>query len=479
MDIFREKYIEDVQSESEYAPTPPPMLVYPNASIDLDPIIWRRRAPTRVLDLYQGGIGSQTESIQAEESSPTPVGPSVEISVPVLLPYIIRNDYEASALWVYSYLLKTLPVDISLFYLQKIHEEGAQYPDEIHYAIKTVLNRPKMLGRVSNSLSLYLPREIREDPLTFFYSSLYWLRQFRSIRSSLLPLLEQITWLDLYLVTSNPYELFPARKLLSYYRDDELYMRFGRIGNHYLSKEYHSKRSQLDSFVAMTLRHFGYVKVISWSRPVRLIYYPPDLSVAPSVGRKFQSDNTSQETNLQELLSRTDLHAMVILRLGIQLYASLPAIKDKNAWQPLIELLEHKAGSFYNQYLMYKTNLETYTTTREPVVVPIEDQSLEAPVDGRAQCQVCKVMRPIGDFSLCGHPICMLCQVLLKSAACPFCGEHFTADNLDVDFLGMINSPLEPAFSMQSAIRQVNDKIKDRVYKFDWSTLTLGLFGLK
>jgi len=442
-------YISEVRKQGRYGPTPPEIIVYPT-NVDLEPIIWRRRSTTYDFEDYQGGFGERSDPIQPDN-----------LIVPWLMPF--QSNTTALEFWIYGYLLKDIPLNLGLAYLQQIYKDRAEYPEEIHYAIKTTLDRPKTIGQIANNLGLYLPRLIRNNPQSFFYKSLYWLRQFRPVRQQLAPILDEISSIDLYLVTPNPYELFPGRKLLSYYRDDQLYHRFGRIGNEYLSKDYLSKRDQLDSFVRFTLNYFGFFEVLNWSRPIRLRYSAKN---SPSI-----------ELSLHEALEQKNYPEILLLRLGIQLYASLPRVHDLEAWEPLIQLLETRAADFYNLYLHYKMN--DFPNIQPAVFEPILDVSFEVPPNEKAECLICNQARPISEFSLCGHPICLICQALTKSAACPICGEHVTADALDSEYIQLLFDPISPSWNFHERIQEIQKEIHERSYKFDWSTKNVSLFGFR
>jgi hypothetical protein len=473
--FFKEKkmdYISEVQRQGKYGPTPPEMIAYPldPSDVDLEPIIWRRRSTTYDFDSYHGGYGQQENSIQLEpersmiNEKDFPTVP--DIKVPWLLPFIIRNDENALKVWIYAYLLNEIPLNPGLYYLEKIHQESATYTEEIHYAIKAILDRPQIAGSIANQLGLYLPKTIRGDPIPFIYESVYWLRQFRSEEPRLSPILDDMTPIDLYLVTPNPYQLFPGRKLLSYYPDDQLYYRFGRIGNEYLSKNYISKRAQLDSFVAMTMKYYGYFKIVNWSRPIQLIF--------------FSNQQKEISLNLNEVFERKDLPPIAILRLGIEVYASWPQIKDPAGWQPFLTFLETHAADFYNLYLNYKLGPPfTENTTKDAIIHSVNETSLEAPLDQKAICQVCRVVRSIDEFSLCGHPICLVCVALLNTASCPFCHEHVTANKLNENFIQMDLESVSTNQDLLKRVDKVREDLVNRTYKFNWSTLNVSLFGLK
>lgn len=451
-------YQQRVRNQEKYAPVPPPF-------IDLNPetpIAWSLRPATWSYDEYKGGFGPHQFSIQVEPISRPPganVGFELEtqpdlagIQAQWLLPDVIQKNYSGLFFWILAYLLQPLDLSLGLFYLDKIAKEGATYPE----IIQSAASSKKSVGELATSLGLYLPKSILGETSKlneFFATSLYWMRKFRSERARLNDLLGKITHTDLYLVTGNPYEHYPGRKLLSYYDDSELYQQFGRIGNKFFPKEYSSKRDQLDGLVAFGLDHFGEIRILSWSRPIRLMY-------------------RSQSLTLDNLDS---IPKLAILRLGIMVQSAWPTIQDKESWTPLLDLLEEESAAFYSAYLSAKEQDLSLKSFGEKMVI-----SLPAPVEeDPSPCLICRRVYPESDFSLCGHPTCLTCQALLGSSKCPFCTEHFTADGISNEFLRSVQRPIPSYLPLKERIKEINLQKQDRLFKFDWANLQITLFGMK
>ena len=461
-------YINLVVDRSKYAPIPPPLIVRPTEATETNPpIAWLPRSAVWSYSNYDGGLGPRKNSIDIDPS-PSRIDRTIGSHAPWLLHDVITGDIAALQVWIVTYLLKSIDPELGVVYLDKIDFEGAAYPEEIQSAIRSVIDDPSTAGLVANQLGLYLPRSARES-LDFFLLSLYWLRKFRPERISLEPLLEKITHTDLYLVTPNPYEHHPGRKLLSYYDDQELYSKFGQIGNQLFPKLYRSKREQLDGLVAFGMRQFGYIRVLSWSRPIRLMYHP-------AVGGR-------SELSLEELLRRREIPRMVLLRLGIEVHSSWPWLRDPEAWRPLISLIDNQANLFYNEYIAAKQRdyaflpglLQEESRPGRETVISLPETQAEPP----KECLVCRLLRPDGDFSLCGHPICLTCQALIRSARCPFCTEHFTADHIEDDFVKLIQDGVPPRQPLQEQVLKVLEASRNRTFRFDWANLNIQLFGIK
>ena len=501
-------FIQAVAEREKYAPVPPPFIVRFDRDVDHPrPIVWLPRSTTWSYEDYDGGVGPHRRSIDVD---PRPDPPGVERSVGphaiwLLSDLVNRND-PAVRTWIISYLLKLVSTDLGVFYLDKIDQDGATYPAVIQESIRTVIDQTGQAGRVANELGLYLPRSTRQS-LDFFFSSLYWLRKFRPERPALERILVEISHTDLYLVPPNVYEHHPARKLLSYYDDQELYLKFGRIGNRLFPKEYSSKKKQLDGLVAFGLDHFGYIEVERWERPIRLKHHP-----------------SGAEFGLDEFLSMKEVPRLLILRLAIQVHASLPWLRDPEAWQPLLSLVDRNSHLFYNDYLVSKQQDELYRPSEErrssleerrssleergyPLEerrssleerrsspeerrYPLEERrsSLEEKVTmtlpeveepGPTECLVCGVVRSDSDFSLCGHPICLICQAMIKSARCPFCTEHFTAEGIRDDFIRLIQDGPVANRDLRDRVLEIFEAAQERLFQFDWANLKVRLFGLK
>lgn len=451
-------FVQAVAEREKYAPVSPPFIV----RFDRDPnqprpIAWFPRSPTWTYEDYDGGIGPHRKSIDIDPRDHHD-GRITNPHAIWLLHDITNNNEPAIETWIVSYLLKSIQKDLGIWYLDKIDQDGATYPNKIQESIRRVIDQTSQAGQVANELGLYLPRSRRQS-LEFFFLSLYWLRKFRPERPGLSRLLEEITHTDLYLMPSNLYEHHPGRKLLSYYDDQELYLKFGRIGNQFFPKDYSSKKEQLDAIVAFGLNHFGHIEVERWERPVRLRYYPGGI-----------------ELQLDELLSTTKMRRLVILRLAIQVHASWPWLRDREIWQPLLSFVDKNSHLFYNEYLISKKQdylLSTEDQEKVTIALPVarEFQSTE--------CLICGIARPDDDFSLCGHPVCLICQALFKSARCPFCTEHFTAEGIRDDFIRLVKDGPDTNRDLRDRVLQILEESRERIFQFDWSNLQIQLFGLK
>ena len=365
-----------------------------------------------------------------------------------------------------SYSIPNL--ELGTRYLNQMVRDGVEYNVEILNSI------------ADNSIDgLYIPRNLILPALDsnesmskkeFFLDSIYWLRYLRSEKIRL----DDLTWIDLYLVGSNPFERYSARKLLSYYNDKELYLKFGKIGKFLFPKTYSSKRTQLDGIVAFCLQPFGYFTVLNWSRPIKLEYHS---SVVPLESEKIQNFELSDLTlNFGLSLDQESPKFMPLLRLGIQIEACWPLITDKEAWMPFIDMINSNSHLLHEEY---KKGLSFPSEEKKKRVTVILSDNFESYEQIYNTCLLCLHNRPLGDFSLCGHGTCMTCQSLLGTAKCPFCTEHFTADNLNDEYVKILQSDLgnSSKLLLQDKIRQMTALKSDRSFKFDWSNVDVTIFS--
>lgn len=467
-------FVKAVAEREKYAPVPPPFIVRFDRDPDQPrPIAWLPRSSTWSYKDYDGGLGPHRRSIDieptkkilgAESGLVSEAGRVVGPHAIWLLPDIIDENDPAVKTWILSYLLKLVDKDLGIWYLDKIDQDGATYPAVIQESIRRVIEQTSQAGQVANELGLYLPRSTRQS-LDFFFLSLYWLRKFRPERPALSRLLEEISHTDLYLIPSNLYEHHPGRKLLSYYDDQELYLKFGRIGNKFFPKNYSSKKEQLDAIVAFGLEHFGYLEVERWERPVRLRFHPGGTRSIPGT-----------ELQLDELLAATGIPRLIILRLAIQVHASWPWLRDREVWEPLLSFVDGNSHLFYKDYLTSKQQDHLFSSEDQDKVMITLPMARESQA---TECLVCGTSRPDSDFSLCGHPICLICQALFKSARCPFCTEHFTAEAIRDDFIQLVRSGPSSNRDLQARVLQILEESRSRIFQFDWANLQVQLFGLK
>lgn len=422
-----------ILERDKYSVQPPPDIL--ESFTDNPPVVVFRQLPTRDLKDYHGGIGKYGSDNTESTISETNI----------------------TRLWLHAYLLSSLSLKSGTIYLQHIAKDDAQYPPQVLEVIRSITTSPSISNVVDHAqrLKFYIPRELflpnLDNPenisaLEFFVNNIYWLRYQRTHLSF------GLKDIDLYLVTANPFERYPARKLLSYYDDYELYYTLGRQGNLFYPKVYSSKRSQLDGLVMFKLMNFGYFTVYNWTRPIKLLYhtFPEYRLVAEIIS-----------LDLTYALEHYHKFAKPLLRLAIQIQSSLPLVKDLESWSPLLnlvpelkELYNHNTGPYLP---------ESTTVDNSRYIVPVEQVY--------STCLLCEQVRDDGDFSLCGHGTCIVCQGILGSAQCPFCNEHFTADNINDEFINVLNSDgFDSARqSLLDKVRYINNLKADRTIKFDWA----------
>lgn len=458
-------WIKRVRQQGKYAPPPPPIIVA--SSEGEKGYAHYRRAPTYDLEDYKDGYGEifvpQLNGKAIPIAKENPVDQSL-----ALTDNFWQNPAGSPKIWteILAYLLtQRVSLVNGSYYLERIYSTGLSFPSEIQKVLLETGEvwaksgkRPEqelvLFGEASNRLQLYLPKHLHMNKglAYFFFSSLYWLRHRASLKDvSDLPRTLQ----DLYLVTANPFDRHPARKLLSYYNDTELYSQFGRSDEYLFPKIYASKREQLDGIVAFSLAQYGYYSVKSWSRPIRLLWNLPTKSVSS------RSDVVSQEVSLEDVMRNPNLPAK---RLAIQVESSWPWLKDKEAWLPFLNW----------------ANIQTHFTedlrSMEHVDrVPDGMTSLE---DNFNYCMVCHTQRIDRDFALCGHPVCAVCQPLtVDPVKCPFCKEHFVCDSIDDLFINRIrDSPsIKSSIDLRENIQQAILEKNNRKYSFDWASFSVSL----
>jgi hypothetical protein len=517
-----ENYLNTVFNFSKYAPQPPPDIIRKDeAGPDWDrpynegPVaIFRRAAPYEFND-YKGGIGPYMRDTNAKPISQKYVSAGEEsglrnnlelilnkqlgpIHSTIMLTDIIKNDRWGLSIWAYAYLLgdKNISLYWKIRYLIQIANNDVEYPSDLQKIIISTIdelsnrsfnNVLTVIAQKSYQLKFYIPRNLLMPELQFthserkqitpleifFFSNIYWLRYFRPERPRLTSFLNYFTMIDLYLVTANPFERYPGRKLLSYYNDEDLYLKFGRLGNFFFTKTYSSKQIQLDGLVGMSLQPFGYFIIENWTRPIRVTYC---YSSIPLSAEKIQTFDLDVLVNSQLKINDLPINSLLpFLRLAIQVESSWPIITDKEAWMPFLNLVNGNADIFWREYLKLKSVSLTNISTHTFIQLPDKFESLEQKY---TTCLLCEQVRPSGDFSLCGHGTCTTCQALLNTSKCPFCSEHFVADNINDEFVRVLQSNFSENYRtlLQEKIQKILNLKRDRSFKFDWANGDIRLF---
>lgn len=441
-----QKYFDLINERAKYGPDPPPVIVRSSESetqpdyFNIPPIIWLRRpAPYNLPSTVPKSYGSDLDLNINVEGRMSDFFPSLKNSS--LIKYLNQKNISAITVWIQAYTLKMPDENFNLIsgllYLSKIEDDGTEYPKEILEKITNLLDK---------RTNIYPSMDI-------FPTSVYWMRSFRFERKRLDILLPKLDLFNLYFITSNPFERYAARKLLSYYTDKELHKQFNYDTS---SKGYFSKKIQLDAIVSLSLYQFGYFTIENWSTPVRIIFNFPQMNE--------MSKTYYQLTDLIQQIYESKLDdnlLMPILRLTVQIYSSWPWIKDKSIWERFL-LASEKYGNIFNS-ISERYKIKGFPTGR----IPYNFESLEQSYD---ICLLCEQTRPKDYFGLCGHGVCMGCQGLLGTSKCPFCTEHFVAEAINNQYVSTVTQVISVTDSLRRKINDISIQKKDRKYRFDWSS---------
>jgi len=413
---FAQKYLSEVNERAKYGPIPPPVIVMPTEAGDPDDplsvpaaILLRRAAP---YDL---------KSPRHRERK-IPV-----LEIPFMLEPLIKEDIPSLTGWIKAYTLQIpngqLSFQNGLILISKIVEDDAAYPEK-------------------------LTDWIEKNLLTNLVFDAYWLRYLRPDRIYLENIILDLNLTDLYLVTSNPYEHHAARKLLSYYTDDELDTKFVPLDRSL------PRRDRLDILISTSLSRFGYILVENWSYPV---------------GFTYRFSNSERSFSLEELTQMIeqgldDNYQMAVLRLFIQVRSSWPWISDKKTWETFLIAVRNRLDQLVR---VFRSNRNQ---GRFEIVANIDLREQEFNF-----CLLCKQRQDENQFGLCGHGVCMNCQAFLGTTKCPFCVEHFVADGINNQYVHTVTERLSVKPALQQRVLEVLSQKRDREYSFDWANSEIKL----
>jgi len=507
------KYIDELKKVEKFGPSLPPYIVSKSEDDDSTTtpvIVWlRRNAPYELKDLlkeynrnvFGSDSGLNTDS-ERDLNSWLPT-----TKMPYMLGSIVSNNVFAVHGWIYVYSLEPISknwnIENGVWYLSKIASNDVEYPINIRKMLRSIIDWWSLkwnessavteFAKWSNKIGLYIPHTYRspDNIPNFFFSSIYWMRKSRPIRNKIYQDIfsSSFTPINLYLITSNPFEHYAARKLLSYHDDNELFSKYGRIGNYLLSKQYKSKQQQLDAFVALSLYRFGYFTVENFSRPIKLKFHLHSTPIPT------QKEIVTKDLTLDELLSSIYLSdrlffrnpingefwsMMPVLRLSVQIYSSSSYIKDIDAWSPLFDIVSKYSSLLHDEYknmLNTPYYLDSNRNAKEETLVEIPEnfKSLEQQYD---VCLLCNKVRSQEYFGLCGHGVCAICQSLTGSIKCPFCDEHFVSENISNNFISALKE-IFPDIQKELNVRIINrtNQKNNRIFRFDWGNADIKLYG--
>lgn len=274
----------------------------------------------------------------------------------------------------------------------------------------------------------YIPKNV--IPSIYVPESLYWLRFLTDpLNKERKRIKSTITLIDLYLISSTPYERYAERNFLSYYDDHELYNTFGRIGNYLFPEEYKSKHEQLDAFVAFSKFRFGYFALLygDYIEYIKFKYPIPteemmERTLMKITDIKFICDGG----NVAEWSGKT-IYNIPILQLYLLLKASWTYFTEeqKKIYNSFIKNCENLKcfNLLTNEYNFFNNGpfkLENFRNLGEKKIleIPINFKSIE---QKWPLCLMCNRENNTETFPICGHGICICC-----SEQCPFCNNVTT-----------------------------------------------------
>ena len=435
--------IKRVLAQAKYGPVPPP--------VSTPEIFISRRAATWDIDDYHDGYGpvflpgTKTELLANQGLQLTHNFGTISKEDPrkiwsLLLSHLLNQNFSLDeGIWYLDQIYRSGKV---LYHEKDLSELVNKWTSHVQRLEEDLI----LFGETGTKLGLFLPKHLlmTEGLPYFFFTSIYWLRARK------LP--TQLTPRNVYLITANPYERYPARKYLSHFDDTQLYLSLGRSENYYFPKMYSTKRQQLDGFVAFCLTGYGYYSVQSWSRPIQIVFNRPRQTV-PLI-----TEIDQVPISLEEIMSKPDIRA---LRLHLTVESSWPALKDKPAWNQFLDwgreiLYGGKETLFYREF-QEKLGLIQSQQVRD------EFRSLEQNSD---ICLVCGNIRAEKDFALCGDPICSVCQSLLGTVQCPFCDEYFVCESINDQFIKSLRNPIGSRLNLQERIEEIKREKNSRRIKF-------------
>jgi len=438
------KEIREVTKLSRYATPPPPIVIrrdqagsttdygYPSF---IKAVEWYRQSPRIVME----GTSVENNSFKLKNKD--------------VLMLLESQNYRGLNIFNYAHSLKNIDelswtFSSAVKFLEMIAKEDIDYPEGI---------LEKLRNLVKQDLSQIDPNDIFD-----MASSALWLKYLTLERSRLIPVLESITGIDLYLIPPNYYDRFPARRLLSYYTDNELYEKFYIVNDVSFPTGFKNKLEQLDGLVALSLSR-GYFTIQTYSDPILLNFNIPRFPISDL------NDIDRKEVNLSEMISYLKMGKiqkqmlLPILRLWIQIRASWPQLHEKDTWIQLGNIIYDNRYDIVNEYMYEKNKKPIAVTTAS---LPPELNSYEEDIN---ICVLCHKPRPSGDFGLCGHGVCSVCQAESGSIKCPLGNEFFVSSNMNDKFIESIGE-------MKKEFDTPEGK-NNRRYRFDWSNNNISIFN--
>lgn len=287
----------------------------------------------------------------------------------------------------------------------------------------------------------YIPKNINLTQIDkYVLETINWLRFVTDpLNKERQQIKSRITLIDLYFVSSTPFERFAERNLLSYYDDQDLYGNFGRIGNYLFPEEYKSKCEQLDAFVAFSKFRFGYFNLLH-GEYIEYIKFKYPIPTEDMMEKTIMKISDIHFNKIITWPSKT-IYTIPILQLYWLLKASWPyfTLEQQTIFIPFISNCEHNGVlknliSEYSFFTIGPFKLENYQNLNEKKVleIPANFKSIE---QKWPLCLICNKQRNENEFKTCGHGICNSCLKLgIEDECCPFCNDSPIKLKSDTNF---------------------------------------------
>lgn len=459
--------------KSRYQPIPPPVLISQDdigelsEYVNAEPVMWLRRAPK-----YPYMRKHHRLNIQFNPEKFRSTRPPFPLEDVLSRNYDITKKYDILWKWVIIYLSREftdLSLTHGLYYLSLISYDDTGYNQELVNMVYNLLHGDDK-NIIRECVKLGLNPGGNKETLNYCITGIYWCKYKRI--SNLLILREYMASQllqeeKLYLYSSNLFERYPMRNLLTCYDDNTLAQLFP---NYNINDDF--RKDRLDRIVSSCLLNRGYFKIDTWNHPYELKFRytksPNNSPVTLKTSTVMQWSITLEAIN-QLITTKRDIMQTLyypLLRLYLQILASEVSDDYMNMFKSVFEntfRLPINSDINVNTLILILGNYELIT---------LDHESIEY---NAYPCLLCMQNRSYEELGLCGHGICKTCQSKLGTTKCPFCMEHFVCPQVDNNFIEVTADNSFKNNQNTQFIQYAKERIlqlqaiKDtRKYAFDW-----------
>lgn len=253
------------------------------------------------------------------------------------------------------------------------------------------------------------------------------------------------TFIDIYLTVSGLLCSNPIYSILGSFNISDLFLRFGRLGQWYISPSFTSLLDIYKSIISLSILKYGLISPSNKPGHLLYTYYIVKDGILESVSKEYTENGIIEDK----------ISPMAICRLYNLVSSGGVLFNDR--YPQLMKYLTLRKPELETMYREERTS-HSYISPTHPASV---NQKTTVPIiieeEGPRLCISCEHQIDIKNFPKCGHNVCVSCQYLLATPACILCSSLYAPGIDPMEYIKTITRVIRhpQAKSLYEKIRQL------------------------